>query len=57
MARILAIGYFGFLVVALPLLGFFEKTKKVPDSIADAVLARKAAPPITDAALAKNASK
>ena len=56
-ARILAIGYFGFLVVALPLLGFFEKTKKVPDSIADAVLARKAAPPITDAALAKNASK
>jgi hypothetical protein len=50
----LALGYFGFLVVALPLLGYFEKTKKVPDSIADAVLAKTAA---ADAALAKTAAK
>jgi len=56
-ARILAIGYFGFLVVALPLLGFFEKTKKVPDTIADAVLAKKVPHAITDPVLAKNASK
>ena len=39
-ARILAIGYFGFLIVVLPLLGVFEKTKPLPASIADAVLAR-----------------
>ena len=56
-ARILAVGYFGFLVVALPLLGFFEKTKKVPESIADAVLAKTVPHSITDAALAKNAPK
>ena len=40
MARILTIGYFGFLVVVLPLLGLIEKTKPVPASIADAVLAK-----------------
>ena len=34
-------GYFGFLIVALPVLGLIEKTKPVPVSIADAVLARK----------------
>ncbi len=39
-ARILAFGYFGFLVVALPLLGLIEKTKPMPASIADAVLAK-----------------
>ena len=41
-ARILAIGYFGFLVIVLPLLGLIEKTKPVPASIADAVLAKTA---------------
>ena len=39
-ARILAVGYFGFLLVALPLLGLIEKTKPLPASIADAVLAK-----------------
>jgi ubiquinol-cytochrome c reductase cytochrome b/c1 subunit len=42
-ARILALGYFGYLLVALPVLGLVEKTKPVPPSIADAVLP-KAAP-------------
>ena len=42
-ARILALGYFGFLVVALPVLGLIEKTKPVPTSIADSVLAKGAA--------------
>ena len=37
-ARLLALGYFGYLVVALPLLGLIEKTKPLPASIADAVL-------------------
>jgi ubiquinol-cytochrome c reductase cytochrome b subunit len=48
-ARILALGYFGFLVVVLPLLGLIEKTKPMPASIADAVLAKKglaSAPPV-----------
>jgi ubiquinol-cytochrome c reductase cytochrome b subunit len=40
-ARILSIGYFGFLIVVLPLLGLIEKTKPVPASIADAILAKK----------------
>ena len=40
-ARILAFGYFGFLVIALPVLGLIEKTKPMPASIADAVLAKK----------------
>jgi ubiquinol-cytochrome c reductase cytochrome b subunit len=43
-ARILALGYFGFLLVALPVLGLVEKTKPVPTSIADAVLPKGAAP-------------
>ncbi len=40
-ARVLSIGYFGFLIVVLPLLGLIEKTKPMPASIADAVLAKK----------------
>ena len=40
-ARILAFGYFAFLVIVLPLLGLIEKTKPMPASIADAVLAKK----------------
>jgi ubiquinol-cytochrome c reductase cytochrome b subunit len=42
-ARILAVGYFGYLLVALPLLGLVEKTKPMPASIADAVLAKSGA--------------
>jgi ubiquinol-cytochrome c reductase cytochrome b/c1 subunit len=37
-ARLLAVGYFGYLVIVLPLLGLIEKTKPLPASIADAVL-------------------
>ncbi|MBV8474974.1 MAG: cytochrome b N-terminal domain-containing protein [Hyphomicrobiales bacterium] len=43
-ARILAVGYFGFLLVVLPLLGLIEKTKPIPASIADAVLPKESAP-------------
>ncbi|MGO9742501.1 MAG: cytochrome b [Roseiarcus sp.] len=41
-ARILTLGYFGFLVVALPLLGVIERPRPVPASITDAVLAKSA---------------
>src|SRR5271165_3775531 len=40
-ARICTVGYFGFFVVVMPLLSFIEKTKPIPASIADAVLAKK----------------
>jgi ubiquinol-cytochrome c reductase cytochrome b subunit len=43
-ARILALGYFGYLLVVLPVLGLVEKTRPLPVSIADAVLPRGAAP-------------
>jgi ubiquinol-cytochrome c reductase cytochrome b subunit len=48
-ARVLAVGYFGFLIVVLPLLGLVEKTKPMPASIADAVLAKRgeASAPVT----------
>ena len=39
-ARVLTLGYFGFFL-GLPLLGRIEKTRPLPASIADAVLARK----------------
>jgi len=39
-ARILAICYFAFFLVVLPLLGLLETTKPLPPTIADAVLAR-----------------
>ncbi len=42
-ARILALGYFGYLLVALPVLGLVEKTKPLPLSISDAVLPKSAA--------------
>ena len=42
-ARILTAGYFGFFLVIMPILSF-EKTKPVPASIADAVLAKKPVP-------------
>jgi ubiquinol-cytochrome c reductase cytochrome b subunit len=43
-ARIFSFGYFGYLLVILPLLGFVERGGKVPATIADAVLAKHAAP-------------
>jgi len=42
-ARFLTIGYFGFFIIIMPLLSFTEKTRPIPPSIADAVLAKKAA--------------
>jgi ubiquinol-cytochrome c reductase cytochrome b/c1 subunit len=41
-ARLLAFCYFAFFLIVLPLLGLFEKTKPLPVSIADAVLAKGA---------------
>ena len=40
-ARICTVGYFGFFIVVMPLLSIIEKTKPIPASIADAVLAKK----------------
>ena len=42
-ARFLTVGYFGFFIIIMPLLSFTEKTKPIPPSIADAVLAKKGA--------------
>ena len=39
-ARILSVSYFAFFLVILPVLGLVEKTKPVPATIADAVLAK-----------------
>jgi quinol-cytochrome oxidoreductase complex cytochrome b subunit len=39
-ARILTFGYFAFFLIIMPILSFTEKTKPIPTSIADAVLAR-----------------
>ena len=44
-ARFLTVGYFGFFIIIMPLLSFTEKTKPVPASIADAVLANRGASP------------
>jgi ubiquinol-cytochrome c reductase cytochrome b/c1 subunit len=49
-ARILAVCYFAFFLVALPLLGLFETTKQMPPSIAEAVLARSKSAPAPAAA-------
>jgi quinol-cytochrome oxidoreductase complex cytochrome b subunit len=38
-ARILTVYYFAFFFVILPLLGLFEKTKRLPNSISESVLA------------------
>ena len=38
LARILTIYYFAFFIIVLPLLGIFERTKPLPQSIADSVL-------------------
>jgi quinol-cytochrome oxidoreductase complex cytochrome b subunit len=42
-ARILTVYYFGFFLVILPLLGLFETTKPLPNSISESVLSRGAA--------------
>jgi quinol-cytochrome oxidoreductase complex cytochrome b subunit len=36
-ARILTIYYFGFFIIVLPLLGMFEKTKPLPNSISESI--------------------
>ena len=41
LARIFTIYYFAFFLVILPLLGIFEKTKPVPNSISESVLGAK----------------
>ena len=42
LARILTLYYFAFFLVILPLLGIFEKTKPLPNSITESVLGAKA---------------
>jgi ubiquinol-cytochrome c reductase cytochrome b/c1 subunit len=42
LSRIFTIYYFGFFLIVLPLLGFFEKTKPLPNSISESVLGAKA---------------
>jgi hypothetical protein len=39
-ARILTVLYFAYFLIVLPVLGLVEKTKPLPPSIADAVLAK-----------------
>ena len=41
-ARILTLYYFGFFIVILPLLGLFERTKPLPNSISESVLGASA---------------
>ena len=40
-ARILTVYYFGFFLIILPLLGLFETTKPLPNSISESVLRRR----------------
>ena len=42
LARILTVYYFAFFLIILPLLGIFEKTKPLPNSISESVLGAKA---------------
>jgi ubiquinol-cytochrome c reductase cytochrome b/c1 subunit len=42
LARIFTVYYFGFFIIILPLLGIFEKTKPLPNSISESVLGAKA---------------
>ena len=42
MSRIFTAYYFGFFIIVLPLLGIFEKSKPLPNSISDSVLPAKA---------------
>jgi ubiquinol-cytochrome c reductase cytochrome b/c1 subunit len=41
-ARLLTVYYFGYFIVVLPLLGIFEKTRPLPNSISESVLGAKA---------------
>jgi len=41
-ARILTVYYFGFFLIILPLLGMFEKTKPLPNSISESIFKAKA---------------
>ena len=45
LARILTFYYFGFFLIVMPLLGIFEKTKALPNSISESVLGEGAAAP------------
>jgi ubiquinol-cytochrome c reductase cytochrome b/c1 subunit len=42
MSRLFTLYYFAFFIVILPLLGIFEKTKPLPNSISESVLGAKA---------------
>jgi len=42
LSRLFTAYYFGFFIIILPLLGIFEKTKPLPNSISDSVLKAKA---------------
>ena len=42
LSRLFTLYYFGFFIVILPLLGIFEKTKPLPNSISESVLGAKA---------------
>src|SRR5262249_51212416 len=42
MSRLFTIYYFAFFLVVMPLLGIFEKTKPLPNSISESVLGAKA---------------
>jgi len=42
LARLFTVYYFGFFLVIMPLLGIFEKTKPLPNSISESVLGTKA---------------
>ena len=53
-ARILTVYYFAHLLVILPLLGLFETPRKIPASIADAVLGGSGASAVAGAASAPN---
>jgi quinol-cytochrome oxidoreductase complex cytochrome b subunit len=41
-AQILTFCYFAYFIIVLPLLGIFEKTKPLPNSISESVLGSKA---------------
>ena len=41
-SRIFTAYYFGFFIIILPLLGVFEKTRPLPNSISESVLGAKA---------------
>ena len=42
LSRLFTVYYFAFFLIVLPLLGIFEKTKPLPNSISESVLGAKA---------------